>query len=102
MQMKAMFNWEYIIGGPDVTKRPIVKTTWELVELGFKTYASPTTTGGVFFNEAGATGAYIDNLEVYEAWMVTFNSNGGSDVEATQYVVLIKSHRTISSDKRKR
>ena len=77
----------YGIGGTDVTKRPIVKTTWELVELGFKTYASPTTTGGVFFNEAGATGAYIDNLEVYEAWMVTFNSNGGSDV-ATQYVVL--------------
>ena len=76
----------YGIGGTDITKRPIVKTAWELVELGFKTYASPTTTGGVFFNEAGATGAYIDNLEVYEAWMVTFNSNGGTEV-ATQYIV---------------
>ena len=56
------------------------------MELGFKTLASPTTTGGVFFNEAGATGAYIDNLEVYEAWMVSFNANGGSDVPV-QYVV---------------
>lgn len=76
----------YGIGKGDVTKKPTDKTTWELVEFGFTSGESPTATGGVFFNGAGATGAYIDNLEVYEAWVVTFNSNGGSDVPV-QYAV---------------
>ena len=76
----------YGIGKGDVTKKPTDKTKWELVEFGFTSGESPTATGGVFFNGAGATGAYIDNLEVYEAWVVTFNSNGGSDVPV-QYAV---------------
>ena len=76
----------YGIGKGDVTKKPADKTKWELVDFGFTSGESPTTTGGVFFNGAGATGAYIDNLEVYEAWKITFNSNGGSDVPV-QYAV---------------
>ena len=76
----------YGIGATDVTKQPVNKTVWEQVEFGFTSGASPTTTGGVFLNGADATGAYIDNLEVYEAGLVTFNSNGGS-VVASQYVV---------------
>ena len=76
----------YGIGKGDVTKKPADKTKWELVDFGFTSGESPTTTGGVFFNGAGATGAYIDNLEVYEAWKITFNTNGGSDVPV-QYAV---------------
>lgn len=56
----------YGIGKSDITEHPVDKNSWELVEIIFTAGESPTTSGGVFFNGAGGTGAYIDNLEVYD------------------------------------
>lgn len=63
----------YGIGKADIEELPVDKDNWELVKIIFTTGENPGT-GGVFLNSAGATGAYIDNLEVYDVTNVIITS----------------------------
>ncbi len=62
---------------------PNTNSTWQLYENTFVTGASATT-GLVWFNNYASgnnVNGYIDNYELYEAWIVSFNTNGGSAVD---------------------
>jgi len=62
---------------------PNTNSTWQLFENTFVTGASATT-GLIWFNNYASDISgigYIDNYELYEAWIVSFNTNGGSAVD---------------------